>query len=246
MAGGPLPRPNTSTRSGSPLAGSAQMSICATVEAGSSGLMRSPAAAMPATRRGASWLSRARDPASRSSRMASDGRHQVRGPGQPHRVVAEDLGQQFAARIPEVRRARRLVAVALPHIGQDIDAPAVRRGLPDPHPGDAVEQRGDVAEPVERGQPERRVAFRVAGVRQAAESMIRVRSAAAETWARSPAARCRWRAARTAPPRPPLPPPTGALPGRGLRSPRRPVHSDPGKAGGDHGESPAAALFGPQ
>ena len=72
-AGRPEPRPNTSTISGSPLDGSAQMSTRPTVDSGSAGVIRSPAAARPATRTGAITLNLARLPPSDSRRSASAG-----------------------------------------------------------------------------------------------------------------------------------------------------------------------------
>ncbi len=49
--------PAISTRNGSPLSGSAQMSTRSTVEAGSTGSSRRPAASTPATRRAGSRVS---------------------------------------------------------------------------------------------------------------------------------------------------------------------------------------------
>ena len=67
------PRLKISTISGSPLAGSAQMSTCPTVDAGSAGVIRRPAALRPATRTGAIMLNFARRPPSASRRSARAG-----------------------------------------------------------------------------------------------------------------------------------------------------------------------------
>ena len=80
-AGRPEPRPKISTISGSPLDGSAQMSTRPTVDAGSAGVIRSPAALRPATRTGAITLNLACRLASDSRRSASAGGTRSAGRG---------------------------------------------------------------------------------------------------------------------------------------------------------------------
>ena len=79
-AGRAEPRLKISTISGSPLDGSAQISTCPTVDAGSAGVIRSPAALWPATRTGAITLNLAR-PASDNRRSARAGGTRSAGRG---------------------------------------------------------------------------------------------------------------------------------------------------------------------
>ena len=80
-AGRAEPRLKISTISGSPLAGSAQMSTCPTVDAGSAGVIRRPAALRPATRSGAITLNLACRPPSDSRRSARAGGTRSAGRG---------------------------------------------------------------------------------------------------------------------------------------------------------------------
>ena len=78
-SGGPV-RPATSTRSGSAVAGSAQMSTLPTVVCGSVGVTRSPAASRPAIRRDGSAATGSFPANARSRRARSGGsRSDARG-----------------------------------------------------------------------------------------------------------------------------------------------------------------------
>ena len=163
-AGCRVPRLRISTFRASPVATSAQMSIWPIVDAGSAGTTRSPEAARPATRCGGSTVIRADCPRLAQQPAGQRRRQEIGGPRQPDPRLADDPGQQLAARIPDVGRPRGLIGVPLTDVGEHVDPPAVRGCLPHLHLGHAVQQRRDVAETGKGRQPERGVAFRVARV----------------------------------------------------------------------------------
>ena len=81
------------------------MSTCPTVEAGSAGVTRSPAALWPATRSGEITLNAGLRPGLGEQAQGQRRRHQVGRARQPERRLAANLGEQLVAGVPDVGAA---------------------------------------------------------------------------------------------------------------------------------------------
>ena len=163
----PDPRPKTSTRSGSPVPGVAQISACAIVDCEPGRPDRQPGGVLPRH-------SPRRQEAQRGSRSRSadqpDGqrrRHEVGCPGEPEGLRAVDSGEQLLTGIPQEGVVADLVRVVLAGVGERVHPPVIRRCLPDPYPRHSVHQRRHAGEGGQRREAEGRVAFGVPGEGQA-------------------------------------------------------------------------------
>ena len=175
-SGGPV-RPATSTRNGSAVAGSAQMSTLPTVVCGSVGVTRSPAASRPAIRRDGSAAtgSFARQ---RQEPAREVGRQQVRRARQPGRGDAEHAGELVGLEVPQELRRPDAVDAVLAGRRELVGPPRVGRAHEGADPRGAGEQRDRRLQLRDLREPQAARCSRRSRRRAARLARIRARSAA--------------------------------------------------------------------